>query len=323
MKKIYPFPAYIESEINRIFAEKKWSKLSKSLAEDVLQLSDFYIHNPDSPTPWEKEWAQRAGLVYFWPLNTLRLQKIKDELENQNFFAGLNHMIDYGAGAATASWLFKDVLPKQNLLERSTIPQNWFPQFKWSQTAIADTKSLTVFSYSLTELATLPSWSFDSEAILIIEPSTQQDGRKLLEIRQQLIDKNYFVWAPCPHQLACPLFSQSKTDWCHDRVHIQKPQWFEDMEKYLPMKNNTLTFSYVAARKTPPPARKWARLVGDQLNEKGKSRQLICRGPDREFLSWMHRNGEPPEYNRGDRVIIEEFEKKSNELRSPKITLDF
>jgi Mitochondrial small ribosomal subunit Rsm22 len=323
MKKKYPFPSYIQAEIDRIFSEKKWSRQAKSLAEDVLQLSDFYIHNPDSPTPWEKEWAQRAGLIYFWPLNSLRLLKIKEELANQNFFAGLNHMIDYGAGTATASWLFKDLFAKQHLLERSSIPQNWFPQFRWSDTAIADAKSLTVFSYSLTELSEMPSWSLDSEALLIMDPSTQQDGRKLLELRQQLIEKDYFAWAPCPHQLACPLLTQSKTDWCHDRIHIEKPAWFEDMEKYLPMKNNTLTFSYLALRKTPPPERKWARLVGDHLKEKGKSRQLICRGSDREYLSWMHRNGEPPEYNRGDRVIVDEFEKKSNELRSPKVRLDF
>ncbi len=322
MKQIIPFPSYIQTEIDRVFKEKGWGKQSKSLAEDVLQLSDFYIANPDSPTPWEKEWAQRAGLVYFWPLNTIRLLKIKAELVNQNFFSDLNHMTDYGAGVGTASWVFEDVFKNQQLLERSTIPQNMFPKFNWTQKAEGNDSSFTVFSYSLTELNQLPDWSYNSEALLIIEPSTQQDGRKLLELRQQLIEKGYHMWAPCPHQLACPLNTNSKTDWCHDRVHIEKPQWFEDIEKYLPMKNNTLTFSYIAARKTPPPARSWSRLVGDQLNEKGKTRQLICRGPEREYLSWMLRHGEPPLFHRGDRVFLEEHEKKSNELRSPKVSLD-
>ncbi len=319
IKNIFPFPTYIESEVNRLFAEKKWSQLPKSLAEDVLQLSDFYIHNPDSPTPWEKEWAQRAGLVYFWPLNTLRLLKIKSELINQNFFQNLKYMLDYGAGVGTASWALQDQFPKPQLFERSSIPQRFFPNFHWIEKPQVGPHSLTVFSYSLTELESLPDWIFESEALLIIEPSTQQDGRKLLELRQQLIEKNYFIWAPCPHQLACPLLSQSKTDWCHDRVLIEKPSWFENMEKYLPMKNNTLTFSYLAARKTPPIAKTWSRLVGDPLHEKGKTRQLICRGSDREFLSWMLRNGEAPELSRGDRIYVDGFEKKSNELRSLKI----
>lgn len=320
MKKIIPFPTYIETEISRIFAEKKWARQAKSLAEDVLQLSDFYIHNPESSTPWEKEWAQRAGLVYYWPLNSLRLLKIKSELAQQKFFQGLQTMTDYGAGFGTASWVLQDVFKTPQLFEASTVPQKFFPHFDWTQKTHADERSLAVFSYSLTELNQLPEWSFDSEALLVIEPSTQQDGRKLLALRQQLIEKGYFIWAPCSHQSACPLFTQSKNDWCHDRVHIEKPSWFEDIEKYLPMKNNTLTFSYIAARKTPPPPREWSRLVGDQLNEKGKTRQLICRGPDREYLSWMLRNGEPPLFHRGDRVVLEAYEKKSNELRAPKLS---
>lgn len=319
MKKIYQFPPFIELEIDRIFVEKKWSRQPKSLAEDVLKLSDFYIHNPDSSTPWEKEWAQRAGLVYFWPLNTLRLLKIKNELESQSFFSGLNCMIDYGAGTGTASWVFQNVLSKQELFERSSVPQQWFPNFNWTQKIVADQNRLAIFSYSLTELSQLPDWSFDSEALLIIEPSTQQDGRKLMELRQNLIEKNYFMWAPCPHQLGCPLLLNSKTDWCHDRVHIEKPSWFEEIEKHLPIKNQTLTFSYLAARKMPPPKKEWSRLVGDQLVEKGKTRQLICRGAEREFLSWIHRYGVPPALSRGDRILLENFEKKSNELREPKL----
>ncbi|MFN9066725.1 MAG: hypothetical protein ACK5V3_05815, partial [Bdellovibrionales bacterium] len=66
---------------------------------------------------------------------------------------------------------------------------------------------------------------------------------------------------------------------------------------------------------TKPPVYDWARLTGDQLFEKGKTRQLICRGPEREFLAWMNRDGEAPTLARGDRVILEKFEQKSNELR--------
>jgi ribosomal protein RSM22 (predicted rRNA methylase) len=322
VKKIYPFPDYIKPEIDRLFSEKKWTWDFKHLAEDVLQLSDFYINNPDGETPWQKEWAQRANLVYFWPLNTLRLEKIIDDLNTQKFFAGLSELIDYGAGLGTATWALQNKFAKKHLVEKSSIPSKLFPEFNWQQQARPDHKSLTVFSYSLTELDQLPTWSLQSEALLIIEPSTQQDGRKLLELREKLIEQKYLMWSPCPHQGPCPLFTQSKTDWCHDRVHIQKPEWFEKIEKYLPIKNNTLTFSYLAARRTPPPERKWARLVGDQLVEKGKTRQMICRGSEREFLAWMHRDGDAPELSRGDRVFIESFEKKSNELRKPAVSHD-
>src|SRR5688572_2878113 len=98
MKKIYAFPEYVDVEIKRIFEQNAWPFLAKGLAEDILQLSDYYIHNPSGSTPWDKAWAQRAGLIYFWPLNTIRLLRIKDELESLHFFKGLKHFIDYGAG---------------------------------------------------------------------------------------------------------------------------------------------------------------------------------------------------------------------------------
>ena len=82
------------------------------------------------------------------------------------------------------------------------------------------------------------------------------------------------------------------------------------------MKNRTLTMSYLLMRKTPPEKTKMARIVGDLLKEKGKNRQLVCRGPNREFLTWMHKNKLLQEIPRGVLVDIpEDSEKISNEIR--------
>ena len=42
-----------------------------------------------------------------------------------------------------------------------------------------------------------------------------------------------------------------------------------------------------------------ARAIGDTLEENGKTRQMICRGPEREFLSWLHRFGPAPRIPHG------------------------
>ena len=133
MSKAYSFPSYIKTEIDRIFAEKKWSWNSKNLAQDILQLSDYYIQDPTGETPWDQPWAQRAGLVYFWPLNSVRLLKIENELKSQGFFMGLDEMIDFGAGTGAATWVLQDYFPEKTLIERYAVPQKWFPQFQWSQ----------------------------------------------------------------------------------------------------------------------------------------------------------------------------------------------
>jgi hypothetical protein len=96
------------------------------------------------------------------------------------------------------------------------------------------------------------------------------------------------------------------------------------MEAQLPFKNQTLTMSYLLARKIPPPANltehKLARITGDKLEEKGKARQLVCQGPHREFLSWLHKDGVPPTIPRGALIEFpENFEKKSNEIRTKEL----
>ena len=55
------------------------------------------------------------------------------------------------------------------------------------------------------------------------------------------------------------------------------------------------------------------------LIEKGKTRQSVCRGSDREFLAWFPQRmtkGEAIELQRGNLVVLgSELELKSNEIR--------
>ncbi|MNL68448.1 hypothetical protein D3C87_1931680 [compost metagenome] len=69
-------------------------------------------------------------------------------------------------------------------------------------------------------------------------------------------------------------------------------------------------------RKTAPEKINAARTVGDRMKEKGKDRQMVCRGSDREFLAWLHKHGIDQEIPRGALIEIPETAQKvSNELR--------
>lgn len=301
---------------------------SRQRAASVLRLSDFFIENPTSHTPWGESWAVDAYLSYYLPLNEVRVRAVAEEGQALNFFDGLTQLVDFGAGPATASFALRRTIKNLKtfyLIDRSEVPASLISRsgpfefsFKkkfpaWDPDQLA--RALFVASYSLTE-GTLPPEALSFEAIMILEPSTQNDGRSLLKLREELIKKNYFIWAPCPHQKNCPLLHESPRDWCHDRVHLDRPSWLKEIEEYLPFRNETLTFSYLLARKTPPPPTSWARLVGDRLKEKGKDRQMICRGGQREFLAWLHRNGSSPELPRGARVAVPENSRLvSNEIR--------
>lgn len=194
-------------------------------------------------------------------------------------------------------------------------------KISWKKSLPAKNKNNIIgFSYSLLELPALPDWVTDFDRMIIIEPSDRKSGRRMLELRQKIIDLGYYIWAPCTHQGACPLLVNSKNDWCHNRIHWQMPDWFLEIEKKLPIKNKTLTFTYMLVSREKPPEhlKKLARLTGDQQKEKGKTKQMVCRSSEREFMSWLQRNKFTPDWQRGELIEIPQgVIKVANELRLP------
>lgn len=321
---------WIESQL------KVWKLSPHKLASAVHDLSSHYIHNEGHLTPWDSISTGAAYFIYFFPLNLLRAQSLELEAHRWKFFEGLTEAVDFGAGLGSASLALHLAGHKLNyqFIEQSLIPKEWghqsplnfYKNVHWlepMQQPLISEKTLGIFSYSLVELKEPPPWMFDCEALFILEPSTQTAGRRLLKLRSDLIAKGYHIWAPCLHELECPLLSHSKTDWCHHRVGFEAPPWFSEIEKHLSMKNKTITYSYLLARKQKPTRASSftnaARLVGDPLFEKGKTRQMICRSTEREFIAVLDREQIELHLDRGEIIEIpDDTPKKSNELRFKK-----
>jgi ribosomal protein RSM22 (predicted rRNA methylase) len=305
----------------------------RALAAAVQRLSDFYLAEPDGKTPWHESWAQAAYLAYFLPLNFVRVRRVLTQGKGVGFFDGLSRYTDFGAGTGTVSLALAETFGGQFThglcVERAGVAAKLHRQLQpeaVEQVTFAEKAPdrgerqghLSIFSFSLTEVAELPRFARQSEALAIIEPATHQDGRRLLELRAELLQDGWHAWAPCTHQGACPLLAQSGRDWCHDRVGFAAPEWFRQMEEHLPMKNPTLAHAYLLLRRTPAPAtlKGLARLTGDLRKEKGQSRQLVCRGEQREFLSWQKKHGDAPAWPRGELVeVAQDAEKKAQEIR--------
>lgn len=320
--KIYTVPDFLERKIEQILKHSGTSlKESKKLAECVLRMSDYYIANPDSQTPWHENWCQIAQAAYFLPLNFIRAQYVIEEAQRLNFFKEFRVAteVGYGLGALTLHLqkIFKDL----SGLEISQQSQKLFSLISEGALQIKNKiphqdGQLLAFSYSLTEAISVKELA-SAQGVLIIEPSTHQDARELQKLRQTLMEKGFYSWAPCTHQGGCPLLIHSQKDWCHHRIHTNMPDWFLEMEKQLPFKNKTLTLSYLLMSKNPPPVTgSQTRIIGDILIEKGKSKALICRSEEREFLSVLHKVSKDFPYERGDSVTLPEAqEKKGNEIR--------
>jgi ribosomal protein RSM22 (predicted rRNA methylase) len=339
-KRLYRLPVSLAEWLERKFKDKKTAQL----AQAIQKLSDAYNSTEDRHSRinslFTKEETQEAYLAYFFPLNFMRNQAVFDQLSEINFFQDLETWIDYGSGVGTASlalqmttktgfqnsiaiekdsWSMIEHLNLQKeLVGAIELEQlkHW-PSFHDMRKKINVQKTCALFSYSYNELDRLPVGAEDCEAIVVIEPSTQLHGRKLLNLRAQLLSESYSAWAPCTHQTECPLLTISQRDWCHDRIFIEMPPYYYELEKHLSMENRSLTYSYLAMRRKPArDVANIARVVGDTLDEKGKVRQMFCRGSEREFLAWMKKNGEAQFLPRGVRIEMNSsFEKKSNEVR--------
>lgn len=335
MPKLYQLPTSLENWIQQTLKSLGFPLTKpQTLAQAVLEVSDNF-QSTDSVTPWRQPRHMAAYISYFLPLNYIRSLKVIDETCDWSFFEDVDRVIDFGCGPGTLT---------RALLDESRVSATHFLgvdsesslrdlylnqprkevqlEFSTHLSQSSSSKTLFVGSYVLNELKTLPATLFEHDKIMILEPSTRQAFPKLLELRDTLIEHDYEILAPCSHREQCPL-ALSKKDWCHDRVHWNQPSWFEDLENLLPMKNKTLSFSYLlAVRKNSSVEKTFWRVIGDPLIEKGKTRWLICKNSDRVFLSHLKRQGPAPNLQRGDKIWLDDYEQKGNELRYQSLQWD-
>ncbi len=324
----YTIPSNYQLQIEALLNDYGHSlERPKNIAAAVLKLSDHY-QSENRTTPWQNGDFVAAYAAYFFPLNYVRLLRLWSAARQVQFPKTFSRVLDYGCGLGSALLAGRDqsvwneeaelvgidhMAEPLRLLKKHFLPQV-------STTLPSNLKNtLGVFSYSWNELKVAPEWLFDLDHLFIAEPSTSHHARRLMAFRQTLIDRGYFLWAPCTHQKPCPLLVQSKTDWCHDRIHWEQPEWFKNIEQHLPIKNATLTTSYLFASREKPTSDFFGRIIGDELVEKGKTRWMFCRSEEREFLSHLTRRGEPPPWKRGELLLTPiEYEQKGQELRLQK-----
>lgn len=264
----------------------------------------------------------------------LRSKAVVEEGRRLGFFSGIKNFFELGSGPGTVSHLLSPMIAEGYCVETSleAIQLHRGLEKFLNEAPPADLSSkmgsrrdfdLGVFSYVLNETGFDIINSFKFQSLLIIEPSTQALARGLMDVRKRLLEKGFYLVAPCTHQGACPLLEKSGKDWCHHRISVEMPGWFIEIEKFLPMKNETVTFSYLLASRNEPIRNETeVRVIGDVLVEKGKTRQAVCFDGDRRFLSWLHKEHDPSKtgLTRGSTFYLSQIDASivSNEVRVAK-----
>lgn len=312
------------------------------LAPKIKNLSDHFIQEKARSTPWD-DTKLVAYSAYFGLLNYSRVRHAINRINDVSpqKLCQVRSVVEWGSGTGASSLALQEGLPEVNwnFIDHSHIAlsfherwanslnsfdsTNWYgaSRLAWNneltnKTSISD-HSMFFACYALNE--SLPTVDFKRfEQILILEPSNWEHSQKLIDFREQRLAEGFTAIAPCPHQLKCPM-QGLKNYWCHDRAHWEKPKWFRTIEDRIGIRSDTLPYSYLYLVKNHVDinSQPSARVVGDELTEKGKTRWSLCNDGKLERMAFLHRNGEPPQIKRGDQIVLSDFdfEVKGGEYR--------
>lgn len=154
-------------------------------------------------------------------------------------------LLDAGAGTGAASWAASEMWPSLKtvtwldasppfLALAARLAADGPPALQIAEPRRADLTApgpwpkadLVAVSYALVEIAPDRQASIISElwaacegVLALVEPGTPAGYARILAARSALIDAGAILFAPCPHQAACPLIGE---DWCHFSVRLPR-----------------------------------------------------------------------------------------------------
>lgn len=85
-------------------------------------------------------------------------------------------------------------------------------------------------------------------ALVVVEPALRERTRHLHLLRAGLIAQGWSVFAPCLHDLGCPMMANDR-DWCHEDRPVDLPAWLVPTARTAGLRFQGLTFSYLVLRR--------------------------------------------------------------------------
>lgn len=165
----------------------------------------------------------------------------------------------------------------------------------------------------------------DDGALLIIEPASKPESRRLLSFRDTAIWKKMTVYSPCTHQAKCPALIKAD-DWCFNEVGWERPEFIRHIDDEVGNVRLSLKYCYIILMKNGTTLHGnlglsgASRIVSEVFAEKGRTRAVIC---DREGRGEHVLNKRDKSLNnkllmdaeRFDLVTIKDAEKREHDTR--------
>ncbi len=159
--------------------------------------------------------------------------------------------------------------------------------------------------------------------ILIVEDSFKENNARILQLRDQLIEKNVKVQAPCFFKGACPALNKNQV--CFAQRPFSPPKLLKDLERKASIKSDSIKISYLLLKypKSDNPhfiQNNLYRVTSTAMDSYNGIRFLVCGPHGTKFLQ-SHFKNHPQEsiafqyLRRGDIISIEDALSDNQHLR--------
>jgi SAM-dependent methyltransferase len=134
--------------------------------------------------------------------------------------------------------------------------------------------------------------------LLLVESSYPDDNRRLLTLRDTLVEKEITIQAPCIWQGACPALKTPNSP-CYAQREMKKPFLIKEIQRAAEIKLSSLKMTYLLIRspkapKLPLLTREMYRVISPPIETYQGNRYYLCGTQGKKTLS-SHLKEHPPE----------------------------
>ncbi|MGZ3732207.1 MAG: small ribosomal subunit Rsm22 family protein [Parachlamydiaceae bacterium] len=134
--------------------------------------------------------------------------------------------------------------------------------------------------------------------LLLVESSYPDDNRRLLTLRDTLVEKEIFIQAPCIWQGTCPALKTPNSP-CYAQREKKKPFLIKEIQRAAEIKLSSLKMTYLLIRspkahQLPLLTREMYRVISPPIETYQGNRYYLCGTQGKKTLS-SHLKEHPPE----------------------------
>lgn len=233
-------PDTLQSAIEQQISFKSLQSISQASSE----LTNRYRRGCSEESYVRSDQDRLAYILSRMPATFAVIYRVFEELKERipGFFP--SSFLDLGAGPGTGLWSARESFPSLtgfnaweydegfiNLGRKLGSADSLLNTADWKRKNFEidrdfPASDLTLISYAIGEIEEKfwdgffsSLWEKVKNTLVIIEPGTPVGYKRILKIRDILIQKGAKLIAPCPHANMCPL---KEPDWCHFYARIER-----------------------------------------------------------------------------------------------------